>query len=62
MTNILPRIFLIGFNKCGTTSFHDYFEAITSISARGHLSDLSHSSAYLDVVIDGDVDLAGVMR
>ena len=22
-----PRIFLIGFNKCGTTSFHDYFTA-----------------------------------
>ena len=22
-----PRIFLIGFNKCGTTSFHDYFKA-----------------------------------
>ena len=22
-----PRIFLIGFNKCGTTSFHDYFQA-----------------------------------
>ena len=21
------RIFLIGFNKCGTTSFHDYFKA-----------------------------------
>ena len=27
MTNSLPRIFLIGFNKCGTTSFHDYFKA-----------------------------------
>jgi len=22
-----PRIFLIGFNKCGTTSFHDFFKA-----------------------------------
>ena len=27
MTSSLPRIFLIGFNKCGTTSFHDYFKA-----------------------------------
>lgn len=22
-----PRIFLVGFNKCGTTSFHDFFKA-----------------------------------
>ena len=22
-----PRIFLLGFNKCGTTSFHDFFKA-----------------------------------
>ena len=27
MTKCFPRIFLIGFNKCGTTSFHDYFKA-----------------------------------
>ena len=23
----MARIFLIGFNKCGTTSFHDFFQA-----------------------------------
>jgi hypothetical protein len=34
----LPRIFLIGFNKCGTTSFHDYFKAnkITSVHWRAN--------------------------
>ena len=33
-----PRIFLIGFNKCGTTSFHDYFKAngITSVHWRAN--------------------------
>lgn len=33
-----PRIFLIGFNKCGTTSFHDYFLAngITSVHWRAN--------------------------
>lgn len=32
------RIFLIGFNKCGTTSFHDYFKAngITSVHWRAN--------------------------
>lgn len=32
------RIFLIGYNKCGTTSFHDYFKAnnITSIHWRAN--------------------------
>jgi len=33
-----PKIFLIGFNKCGTTSFHDYFKAngISSIHWRAN--------------------------
>ena len=33
-----PRIFLIGFNKCGTTSFHDYFKAngISSVHWRAN--------------------------
>ena len=33
-----PRIFLIGFNKCGTTSFHDYFNAnnISSVHWRAN--------------------------
>ena len=33
-----PRIFLNGFNKCGTTSFHDYFKAngITSVHWRAN--------------------------
>ena len=33
-----PRIFLIGFNKCGTTSFHDYFSAngISSVHWRAN--------------------------
>lgn len=37
MTNH-PKIFLIGFNKCGTTSFHDYFKAneISSIHWRAN--------------------------
>ena len=32
------RIFLIGFNKCGTTSFHDYFSAngISSVHWRAN--------------------------
>lgn len=32
------RIFLIGFNKCGTTSFHDFFRAndISSVHWRGN--------------------------
>ena len=32
------RIFVIGFNKCGTTSFHDYFRAndIRSVHWRGN--------------------------
>ena len=33
-----PRIFVIGFNKCGTTSFHEYFQAngIPSVHWRGN--------------------------
>lgn len=33
-----PRIFLIGFNKCGTTSFHDFFKTngITSVHWRAN--------------------------
>lgn len=33
-----PRIFLVGFNKCGTTSFHDFFRAngIASVHWRGN--------------------------
>ena len=33
-----PKIFLIGFNKCGTTSFHDYFKMnnISSIHWRAN--------------------------
>ena len=33
-----PRIFVIGFNKCGTTSFHEYFKAndIPSVHWRGN--------------------------
>ena len=33
-----PPIFLIGFNKCGTTSFHDYFKAngISSVHWRAN--------------------------
>jgi len=40
-----PRIFLIGFNKCGTTSFHDYFKAngIASVHWRAnHLARALH--------------------
>ena len=39
MTGSTPRrIFVIGFNKCGTTSFHEYFEAngIRSVHWRGN--------------------------
>ena len=39
MTGSTPRrIFVIGFNKCGTTSFHDYFKAngIRSVHWRGN--------------------------
>ena len=39
MTESTPRrIFVIGFNKCGTTSFHDYFQAndIRSVHWRGN--------------------------
>ena len=38
-----PRIFLIGFNKCGTTSFHDYFKAnqISSVHWRANTLALS---------------------
>ena len=33
-----PKIFLIGFNKCGTTSFHEYFKAnnISSVHWRAN--------------------------
>lgn len=33
-----PKIFLIGFNKCGTTSFHDFFRAnhISSVHWRAN--------------------------
>ena len=33
-----PKIFLIGFNKCGTTSFHDFFKAnnISSVHWRAN--------------------------
>ena len=33
-----PHIFLIGFNKCGTTSFHNYFKAngISSVHWRSN--------------------------
>jgi len=35
---VKPRIFLIGFNKCGTTSFHSFFQAnnISSVHWRGN--------------------------
>ncbi|MEE2894734.1 MAG: hypothetical protein VX726_03245, partial [Planctomycetota bacterium] len=39
MTEPTPRrIFVIGFNKCGTTSFHEYFRAngISSVHWRGN--------------------------
>ena len=39
MTDPTPRrIFVIGFNKCGTTSFHEYFQAngISSVHWRGN--------------------------
>tara|TARA_X000000950_G_C13852620_1_gene635192 strand:+ start:854 stop:1477 length:624 start_codon:yes stop_codon:yes gene_type:complete len=38
MTIDTPKIFLIGFNKCGTTSFHDYFKAnnISSVHWRAN--------------------------
>ena len=38
-----PKIFLIGFNKCGTTSFHDYFKAndISSIHWRANTLAMS---------------------
>ena len=39
MSDLNPlRIFLIGFNKCGTTSFHDYFKAngISSVHWRAN--------------------------
>ena len=39
MTDPTPRrIFVIGFNKCGTTSFHEYFRAnaISSVHWRGN--------------------------
>ena len=32
MSSSQPRIFLIGFNKCGTTSFHDYFTAFSAVA------------------------------
>lgn len=45
MTN-KRRIFLIGFNKCGTTSFHDYFKAnnITSVHWRANTLALALES------------------
>ena len=45
MTN-KRRIFLIGFNKCGTTSFHDYFKAnnIDSIHWRANTLALALES------------------
>ena len=46
MSESSPKIFLIGFNKCGTTSFHNYFKAnqISSIHWRANTLALALKS------------------
>lgn len=52
-----PRIFLIGFNKCGTTSFHDYFKAngIASVHWRANTLALAlhHNRAQGRPLLEG---------
>ncbi len=36
-----PRIFLVGFNKCGTTSFHDFFRANSIASVHWRANTLA---------------------
>ena len=52
-----PRIFLIGFNKCGTTSFHDYFTAngIASVHWRANTLALAldHNRAKSRPLLEG---------